>query len=68
MTNLQIRQTLKSLDAAERKAFRVKMSGSEADACTLFGKEGKNELAWRVAADACGAFREAHGLVGKRGY
>jgi hypothetical protein len=56
--------TLKTLEAAERKAWRAKMNGSEADACTLFGQEGVNELAWRAAADACRAFREAHGLLG----
>lgn len=40
------------------------MSGSEADACTIYGQEGKNELAWRAAADACYDYRKAHGLLG----
>jgi len=61
-------EALKTLDKAEAKAFRVKMSGSEADACTIYGKEGKNEIAWRKAADACAKYREAHDLIGKRGY
>lgn len=59
---------LKTLDQAERKAFRVMMNGSEIDARTVRGEEGKNYIAWCKAADACGAYREAHGLVGKRGY
>jgi len=57
-------QELRNLEKAERKAWNEKMKGSEADACTIYGKEGKNELAWRKAADACFAYREKHGLVG----
>lgn len=57
-------QELKKLEQIERKAWNTKMNGSEADACTLFGQEGKNELAWRKAADDCRAYREKHGLLG----
>lgn len=57
-------QALRELEAAERKAWRVKMNGSEADACTIYGKEGKNELAWQKAADACHDYRSQHGLLG----
>lgn len=64
----EMHTNLKALDQAERKAWRVKMNGSEADASTVYGQEGKNELAWRAAADACRTYREAHGLIGKRGY
>lgn len=55
---------LKKLEAAERKAWNTKMRGSEADACTLYGQEGVNELAWRATADACYAYRVKHGLIG----
>lgn len=58
------RQQLLTLEATERKAWNTKMRGTEADACTLYGQEGKNELAWRATADACRAFREAHDLIG----
>jgi hypothetical protein len=61
-------EELRKLDNAEIWAWKVKMGGPEADACTIWGKEGKNELAWRKAAAACAAYREKHGLVGKRGY
>lgn len=43
-------QELRNLEKIERKAWNTKMNGSEADACTLYGQEGKNELAWRKAA------------------
>ncbi len=46
MTKLQ--QLLKD----ERRAWNKKMRGSEADACTIYGQEGINELAWRAAAEA----------------
>ncbi len=55
---------LRRLERIERKAWNTKMHGSEADACTLYGQEGKNELAWRVAADACHDYRKANGLLG----
>jgi hypothetical protein len=61
-------ETLKKLDKAEAKAWRVKMNGSLEDACTIYGKEGKNELAWRKAADACEDARVKLGIRGKRGY
>lgn len=57
-------QALKALEVAECRAWLVKRRGSEADACTIYGKEGKNELAWRKAADACRAYRSQHGLLG----
>lgn len=55
-------KTLQNLEAAERKAWNVKMRGTEADASTVYGKEGKNELAWRKAADAVYEYRKAAGL------
>lgn len=57
-------QALKVLEQIERKAWNTKMRGTEVDASTIYGQEGKNELAWREAADACRAYREAHGLLG----
>lgn len=57
-------QALKVLEKIERKAWNTKMNGSEVDACTLYGQEGKNELAWRKAADDCRNYREQHGLLG----
>lgn len=57
--------TLRKLEAEERKAWNRKMRGSEADACTIYGREGKNEIAWRQAADACWNYRAAHGMLGK---
>lgn len=59
-----IKEQLLKLEAAERKAWRVKMNGSEVDGCTLYGQEGKNELAWRETADACYSFRKQHNLIG----
>lgn len=61
MTN---HQELKNLEAAERKAWNKKMKGSEADACTIYGQEGKNEIEWRKAADECHSYRKQHNLVG----
>lgn len=57
-------QELRNLEKAERKAWNKKMKGSEADACTVYGMEGKNELAWRKAADECFNYRKQHDLVG----
>lgn len=57
-------QALKELEKIERKAWNTKMKGSEVDACTIYGQEGKNELAWRKAADACNDYRKANGLLG----
>lgn len=56
---------LRRLEKIERITWNIKMNGSEADACTIYGKEGKNELAWRKAADACSDYRKQHGLLGK---
>ena len=54
---------LKILDRTEAKAWNVMMNGSEADARTVRGEEGRNYVAWCAAADACRAYREAHGLL-----
>ena len=51
---------LKTLMAAERTAFAKMMNGSEADARTVRGEEGKNYIAWCAAADAERAHREAN--------
>lgn len=61
-------QTLKTLDKAEAKAWRVMMNGTETDARSVYGEEGKNYLAWCAAADACFACRQALGISGRRGY
>lgn len=53
---------LQTLIKAERKAWQVKMNGSVEDASTVFGQEGKNELAWRAAADAEYEERQRRGL------
>jgi hypothetical protein len=58
--------TLKTLEKTEAKLWRAMMNGSEADARTVYGEEGKSYLAWCAAADACRAYREAHDLVGVR--
>jgi predicted component of type VI protein secretion system len=60
----QMTQTLKSLHQIEAKAWRAMMNGSDVDARTVYGEEGKNYLVWCKAADACRAYREQHGLVG----
>lgn len=57
-------QALKDLEQAEREAFDALMNGSEEDASTTPGKEGKNEIAWRAAADACFDYRQKHDLIG----
>lgn len=57
-------QALKTLEAAERKAWSNTQRGSEVDACTLYGKEGRNYLAWCAAADACNEYRKQNGLLG----
>lgn len=57
-------QTLKTLETAERAAWRAKMKGADVDTCTEFGRVGKLEQEWRDAADACRAYREANGLLG----
>jgi hypothetical protein len=54
--------TLKELMKAEARAWRKMMRGSEEDARTVFGEEGKNYLAWCAMADAEYAFRQEHGL------
>jgi hypothetical protein len=66
MTLNQALAALKVLDKAEAKAHRAMMTGSEADACSIRGQEGKNYLAWIAAADACYDHRKAHNLLGLR--
>lgn len=48
---------LNALKKIEARAWRVMMAGSEADARTVRGEEGKNYLAWCAAADALRAKR-----------
>lgn len=55
---------LKRLEKIERQAWYKMRGGSEIDACTIYGQEGKNELAWREAANACHDYRNQHGLLG----
>ena len=44
--------TLTDLMKAERRANRALMNGSELDARTVRGEEGKNYIAWMAAADS----------------
>jgi hypothetical protein len=57
-------QALKTLEKFERAAWKTLMNGTSEDACNLYGKEGKNEIAWRKAADACYKYREENNLLG----
>lgn len=52
MTNLT------NLLKIEAKAWKAMMNGSELDARTVYGEEGKNYIAWCAAADAVRAVRE----------
>lgn len=52
---------LNELTKASNKAWRVMMTGAEADSCTIPGQEGVNYLAWCAAADTERAHRVAHG-------
>lgn len=54
--------TLKTLMKTEAKAWKAMMNGSEADARTVKGEEGRNYVAWSAAADAERTYREAYGL------
>jgi len=55
---------LKNLDKNEARAWIAMKDGSEADARSVHGEEGKNYIAWCAAADACYTYRKAHGLLG----
>ena len=66
MTLNQALAALRTLDKAEAKAHRAMMNGSEADACTIRGQEGRNYLVYLEASDACYAHRKAHNLLGWR--
>jgi hypothetical protein len=59
----KIADPLPMLDRAENQAWQAMMNGSEADACTLRGQEGKNYLAWCEAADRYYNYRKAAGLI-----
>jgi hypothetical protein len=59
---------LKTLDRIADKAWNLMMNGSELDARTVYGEEGKNYIDWCKKADASAAYRTAHDLVGRRGY
>lgn len=62
---MEMTNELRTLDKAEAKAFRAMMNGSELDARSVFGEEGKNYAAWCAAADACYEYRKTHGLIGE---
>lgn len=53
---------LKTLAKAEKKAWNTMMNGSEMDARSVYGEEGKNYLAWLAAAAEVRAYREREGL------
>lgn len=63
MNRSQAIEQLKTFTKASRAAWRVMANGTEADARTVFGEEGKNYIAWCKAADAECAFREKHDLL-----
>jgi hypothetical protein len=67
MTQAQVDMSkeLQNLLEIERKAWNRKMRGSEVDASTIYGQEGKNETAWRAAADACYRYRAENGMLGR---
>lgn len=52
MTNLT------TLLKTEAKAWKAMMNGSELDARTVRGEEGKNYIAWCAAADEVRTLRE----------
>jgi len=52
--------TLEELDKVENEAFQTMLTGSEEDARSVWGEEGKNYLAWCHAADACRNARDEH--------
>jgi hypothetical protein len=60
---LKITDPLAILDRYEEQAWEAMMNGSEADACTLHGQEGKNYIAWCEAADRCYHYRKAADLI-----
>lgn len=43
--------SIATLKKAEAKAWNIMMNGSELDARTVRGEEGKNYVAWCAAAD-----------------
>jgi hypothetical protein len=49
---------LNNLIKIEAKAWKVMMNGTEADARTVYGEEGKNYIAWCAAADEVRALRQ----------
>ena len=49
---------LKKLETEESKLWNIMMNGSSEDSSTVYGKEGKNYIAWCVAADKCREYRE----------
>ena len=56
---------LRRLHEIEAHAWAVMMDGSEEDARSVYGEEGKNYVAWCAAADACYEYRKAHGMLGE---
>lgn len=63
MTRTEAQNELKSFVKASSAAWRMMMSGTETDARTVRGEEGKNYVAWCAAADAECKFREKHDLL-----
>lgn len=62
MTRSEAIIELKKYTKASKKAWNIMMNGSEIDARTIRGEEGKNYIAWCAAADAECKFREEHEL------
>jgi hypothetical protein len=44
---------IQSLDLCEEEAYDILMNGTEEDARSVYGEEGKNYLAWCAIANAC---------------
>lgn len=54
---------LARLTFASDRAWNEMMNGSERDACSIKGQEGRNYIAWCKAAAAERAYRERHDLL-----
>jgi hypothetical protein len=63
MTRNEAITELKSFTKASNTAWRRMMNGTETDARTVFGEEGRNYVAWCAAADAECKFRQEHELL-----
>ena len=63
MTRAEAIAELATFTKASKSAWRTMMNGTETDARTVHGEEGKNYIAWCAAADRECAFRTEHELL-----